>query len=298
MTETIIPLDHGDVHGVEPTAHAAELPTVGPQLIGSDTWLIPSIVASGPAEYLFVNSMLIRGRETVVVDTGAPLHRDHWYESITSLVDPEDIRWVFLSHDDGDHIGNMSHLLERAPNATVVTNFFSVERAGLEPDRALPIDRMVWLEPGESLDLPDRRLHLFRPPIFDGPTTRGLYDDRTGVMWAVDSFAALTVESAYHAGDVPPDLFAETFTQFNSMVSPWHAWLDPAVYARHVDEVESFGATTIASAHGPILSGPFVAGAFERVRAMAGAPIAQTPGPEVLDEMVAALTAVAATSAG
>jgi glyoxylase-like metal-dependent hydrolase (beta-lactamase superfamily II) len=24
---------------------------------------------------------------------------------VFSLVDPEDVRWIFLSHDDGDHIG-------------------------------------------------------------------------------------------------------------------------------------------------------------------------------------------------
>ena len=28
-----------------------------------------------------------------------------------------------------------------------------------------------------------------RPPIFDSPTTRGLFDPTTGVYWASDSFA-------------------------------------------------------------------------------------------------------------
>ena len=57
---------------------------------------------------------------------------------MSSIVDPADVRWVFLSHDDGDHLGNMRPLLDRAPNAKVVANFFSNERAALEPDRALP----------------------------------------------------------------------------------------------------------------------------------------------------------------
>jgi hypothetical protein len=33
-------------------------------------------------------------------------------------------------------------------------------------------------------------MRLVLPPIFDGPTTRGLFDERTGVLWGVDSFAA------------------------------------------------------------------------------------------------------------
>lgn len=77
-------------------------------------------------------------------------------------------------HDDGDHTGALLDVLERCPNATLVTNFFSVERLGLEKP-GLPLHRMRWLEPGDCLDAGDRTLHLFRPPIFDGPTTRGLY---------------------------------------------------------------------------------------------------------------------------
>ena len=262
-------------------------PVAEPQRIADDTWLIPNLVPAGPGTYLYVNSMVILAEEPVVVDTGAPLHREQWLDAVSSIVDPADVRWVFLSHDDGDHIGNMAPFLDRAPNATVVANFFSAERAALEPDRALPIERMVWLEEGTSFDAGDRRLHLFRPPIFDGPTTRGLYDERTGVMWAVDSFAAFTTGAVYHAADLPYEMYDETFRLINSMVSPWHQWLSADLYGRHVDKVEAIGATTIASAHGPVLSGPYLSGAFDRVRAMAGQPIVPGPGQELLDELLA-----------
>jgi len=273
---------------------APAAPVVQPQRIADDTWLIPNVVPAGPGVYLFVNSMVILAEQPVVVDTGAPLHRDEWLDAVSSIVDPVDVRWVFLSHDDGDHIGNMAPLLELAPNATVVTNFFSTERVALEPDRALPRDRMVWLNEGSSFDAGDRRMHLFKPPIFDGPTTRGLFDDRTGAMWAVDSFAALTTGAVYDAVDLPPDLYGETFQLLNSLVSPWHQWLSPETYGRHVDEIEAIGATTIASAHGPVLRGSSIADAFGRVRQMAGQPIVPGPGQEALDQLLAQAAAPAA----
>ncbi len=270
----------------EPTS-TPTMPVAEPQRIAEDTYLIPNLVPAEPGTFVFVNTMVILAEEPIVVDTGAPLHRERWLDAVSSIVDPADVRWVFLSHDDGDHLGNMRPLLDRAPNAKVVANFFSNERAALEPDRALPIERQVWLEEGTSFDAGDRRLHLFRPPVFDGPTTRGLYDERTGVMWAVDSFAALTVGAVYEAADLPSELYDETFSLFNSMISPWHQWLDPKRYARHVDAVEAIGASTIASAHGPVLRGPFIASAFDRVRAMAGQPIVPPPGQETLDALVA-----------
>ncbi len=281
----------------EPTATAPavpalpELPATEPYRIAPDTYLIPNLFPAEPGTFVPMNSLVILAEEPIVVDTGAPIFREQVMRNVSSVVDLDDVRWVFLSHDDGDHLGNMHAVLEQAPNAKVVANFFANERAALEPDRAIPLDRQVWLEAGQSFDAGDRRLHLFRPPVFDGPTTRGLYDERSGVMWAVDSFAALTTGAVHEASDLPSDLYDESFTVFNSMISPWHQWLSPDVYGRHVDSIEAIGATTVASAHGPVLRGSFIPGALDRVRALAGQPNVPVPGQETLDALLAAVLA-------
>lgn len=277
------------MHADTATVHTPAVPAVAPHRVAADTWLIPNLAATGPDTFLPVNSMVILGQEPIVVDTGAPIHTDSWFRQVFSLVDPEDIRWIYLSHDDGDHMGSLHRLLELAPNATLVVNFFITERLALE--KALPLDRMVWLGPGDHLDAGDRRLHLIVPPIFDGPATRALYDERTSVLWAVDSFAAMTPGAVHELGDLPEDLYGETFALLNSLVSPWHQWLDPVRYARHVATVEGLRPEAIASAHGPVLRGAGITDAFARVRAMAGQPIVQPPGQPLLDELVAAIVA-------
>jgi flavorubredoxin len=261
-----------------------DIPTTSPQRIAPDTWLIPNLAPAGDGLFLPVNSMVIRGREPVIVDTGAPIHRALWVEKAFSIVEPEDVRWIFLSHDDGDHTGALFDVLEHCPQATLVTNFFSVERLALEKP-ALPLERMRWLEPGDRLDVGDRVLQLFRPPIFDGPTTRGLFDPKTAAMWIVDTFACLTPGTldAAEMGDEP----LAQMSAMNSAVSPWHAWLDRATYGRHVDAVEALGARTVASAHGPVLRGAPLDDAFDRLRQLAGAPIIPTPGQELLDTLLA-----------
>jgi flavorubredoxin len=261
-----------------------DVPATRPHRIAPDTWLIPNLAPAGPGLYLPVNSMVIRGREPVIVDTGAPLHRARWLDKVFSVVEPEDVRWIFLSHDDGDHTGGLLDVLQRCPKATLVTNFFSVERLALEKP-ALPLDRMRWIEPGGRFDAGDRVLQLFRPPIFDGPTSRGLFDPKTSAMWIVDTFACLT-PGALDAEDVPADVLAQ-MPAMNSAVSPWHAWLDRASYGRHVDAIEAFGATTVASAHGPVLRGERLDDAFDGLRGLAGAPIIPTPGQELLDALLA-----------
>jgi flavorubredoxin len=268
-----------------------QAPDVMPHLVAPDTYLIPNLYQAGPDTFLPVNSMVMLGKEPIVVDTGAPIHTESWFRQVFSLVDPEDIRWIYLSHDDGDHTGSLHRLLELAPNATLVVNFFITERLALE--QALPLDRMIWLGPDDHLDAGDRRLHLMVPPIFDGPTTRALYDESTSVLWAVDSFAALAPGAVFDVADVPRDLYDETFAQLNSLISPWHQWLDPVKYARHVNRVEGLRPHAVASAHGPVLKGTAITDAFARVRAMAGQPIVQPPGQALLDELVAAVVAAA-----
>ena len=267
----------------------ASVPSTAPVPVAEGTFLIPNLAPAGPGQFLPVNSLLIRGEEPIIVDTGAPIHREPWLEKVFSLVDPEDVRWVFLSHDDGDHTGSLREVLAACPAATLVTNFFAVERLALEYE--LPLDRMIWREPTEGFVAGDRRLRMVLPPIFDGPATRGLYDERTGVLWAVDSFAAATTGAVHDVEELPRDLYDETFQLFNSMVSPWHQWLDPVRYDRHVDTVEGLKPRVVASAHGPLLRRGAIHDAFDRVRGLAGNARLMPPGQSLLDELLATVAA-------
>jgi len=161
---------------------------LAPTEIAPDTFLIHDHQGEGEAPVsVALNSMVIRAAEPVVVDTGMAEKRERYLDDVFSIVEPEDIRWVFISHDDVDHTGNLNALMPAAPKATVVVNWSMTERMG----RSLDVSpmRQRWVADGEGLDVGDRTLQAIRPPVFDSPTTRGLYDPVTGVYWASDSFA-------------------------------------------------------------------------------------------------------------
>ena len=107
--------------------------------------------------------------------------------------------------------------LTACPGARIVASFFMCERmAAAAP---LPLSRLRWLEPGESLDIGDRCLHAVLPPLLDSPTTRGVYDDSTGVLWAADCFASLAPGPVHFVEEIPVDLYRETFRALNSMAA-------------------------------------------------------------------------------
>jgi flavorubredoxin len=270
-----------------PAAPPAFWHPTDPYLVAEDTWVVgPLAHAPGAPFGVHVNSMVIRGREPVLVDTGPAAARDLWFDSALSLVDPEDVRWIFLSHEEPDHAGNLLELLDLCPQATVVTSWFALERlSALHP---VPLDRVRWLNDGESLDVGDRTLHLVQPPVYDAPTTRGLFDDRTGVYWAVDAFGVPVEGPMQDAADMPEHVWHDVVLQFSQMISPWHTLLDQRRFDAHVDRVRSLRPSVVTTAHGPALRGPRLDAAFELVRSLPQLPPVQLFGQAELDAILAA----------
>lgn len=112
-------------------------------------------------------------------------------------------------------------------------------------------------------------------------------------MWIVDSLACPVPsgDAVYDVRDVPRELVDEFLPLFTSMVSPWHQWLDPEVYRRHVDDVEALGLLTVASAHGPVMADDVIHEELDVIRNLAAKPIIPAPGQELLDELVAQILA-------
>jgi len=261
---------------------------VPPTQIAADTFVIHQVQpALGEPLFVYLNSMVIRGREPMIVDTGTPANREQWLSDVFSLVDPEDVRWVFLSHDDVDHSGNLDQVMTACPNAQLVCNWAMTERH--TNCFNFPLERCRWVMHDETFSIGDRTMMALRPPVFDSPTTRGLFDPTTGVYWAVDNFATPLPDPHMGIADLDPDFWQFGLTMFAfGAVSPWLAMLDHAKYGRYVDKVQGLPIKTIAACHTPVIEGRYIAEAFERVRAFPLVDPPQLPDQSILDQIIAA----------
>jgi flavorubredoxin len=243
--------------------------------------------ALGQPLFVYLNSMVILGKEPVIVDTGTPANRKQWLEDAFSLVDPKDVRWIFLSHDDVDHTGNLDEALTACTNATLVCNWAMIERHSNCFD--FPLERCRWVMTNESFDVGDRTLHALRPPVFDSPTTRGLFDPTTGVYWAVDTFATPLPDPHMAISDLDPDFWDHGLYLFAlGAVSPWLTMLDTEKYDRYVDTVQQLDIKTIAACHSPVIEGEYIERAFNRVRQLPTLDPPMLPDQSVLDQVIAA----------
>lgn len=236
-----------------------------------------------------MNAMVIRGAEPVVVDTGLPVNREQYLHDLFAIVEPEDVRWVFVSHDDVDHYGNLAAVMGACPNATLVASWFLCERLGGDQLEVPPF-RWRWVGDGETFDAGDRTLAVVRPPLYDSPTTRGLFDPTTRTYWASDCYATPVTQGTAFVADLDPDEWCEGFTAFQHWNSPWVSMVQAAAFASECARIESLQPTTIATCHGPTIEQSHVARAFELMRSVPDTAAPPQPGQPVLDQIIASTT--------
>ncbi|HEX6684047.1 MAG TPA: MBL fold metallo-hydrolase [Candidatus Limnocylindrales bacterium] len=239
--------------------------------------------------FLPVNAFVLRAREPVVVDTGLSLpgKPEEYMRRLAEVIDPADVRWIWLTHPDRDHTGALFRLLEAAPKARVVGMFatFGILSAEFE----VPMDRVYLLNPGQSLDVGDRTLTAFRPPLYDSPATIGFYDDRTGVCFSSDCFGS-PVASAELAGsgnvaEVASDDLLAGQLLWAGIDSPWVHQVDRAKYESTIEPLRVMDPSMILSTHLP----PAVGRTGEFVDMLAAAPRTEPfvgPDQRALEEML------------
>ena len=219
--------------------------------VAQDTYILPSsLTLPLPGlGYVPINSYLIKSREPILIDAGMAIEKEAWLKALESLIDPSELKWIWITHDDADHTGNLQDVLEMAPNAKIVTNVIGVAR--METAWPLHINQCYLMKQGESLDLGDRTLTAFRPPVFDSPATMGAYDDKTRTYISADAFGAFVPEPVQNADDIPQDALVQGFGMFNAANHPWIHLVDKSKFESVLNVIQEMNPQTILSCHLP-----------------------------------------------
>lgn len=196
-----------------------QTPVMSPaRRVAAETWQLGSWMPVPGLGVLPGNAFVIRARQPVLVDTGLAALREPFLAALRSVVDPAELRWVYLTHLDPDHVGNLAAVLELAPQARVVTTYLGMGKMGL---LGLPQERAYLLNPGQALDVGDRRLRAVLPPSFDAPETTGLFDERTQALFCADCFGAVQQAMVDDAAAADPGALRAGMKLWTSVDAPW-----------------------------------------------------------------------------
>ncbi len=235
-----------------------------------------------------INAFVIKGSEPVLVDTGAVFESEDFMPALRSVIDPADLKWIWLTHTDFDHIGSLHQLLAENPQLRVITTFLGVGTRSLSAP--LPMDRVNFVNPGERITVGDRTLSAVRPPAFDNPSTTGFYDDKSGAFFSSDCFGALLEAPPQDAADLSDKDLREGQVFWATLDSPWLHKVDSGTFAKELDGIRKMEPKMILSSHLPAARGDMT----ERLLAsLAAAPKAQPfvgPDQAALEQMLKEMT--------
>lgn len=208
-------------------------PSLSTHRVAEDTWQLGSYLPVGPESLLAVNSFFVDAEQPLLIDTGIAALETDYLEQLRRVCPLSSLRWIFLTHMDPDHVGNLAAVLEAAPQARVITNFLGAGKLSL-----LGFDSIEpeIVEAGAVVDLGDRELQVLRVPTYDAPETVGCFDSRSRALFTGDCFGALVPRPLQDAGDLPYEALLSGMHAWAKIDTPWLAGISaPDAMRQHAD---------------------------------------------------------------
>jgi flavorubredoxin len=238
-----------------------------------------------------INAFVLHGTEPVLVDTGAVVDAEDFITALGSVMDPADLKWIWLTHTDFDHIGTLHQLLAENSSLRVITSFLGVGIMSLSAP--LPLERVYLLNPGQKITVGDRTLTAIKPPAFDNPCTTGFHDDKSGALFSSDCFGALLQSVPHNAADLSDDDLRTGQIFWATVDSPWLHKTNSEMLAPELDVVRKMNPSMILSSHLPAAPGNMTERLLASLAAVPASERFVGPDQPALEQMLAQMTEAA-----
>lgn len=192
------------------------------------------------------NAYLIRGSEkTVLLDSVDPAMTD---VLMSRLEEIQKIDYIISHHAEQDHSGSIPAVMEKYGDAKVIT---SPKGKGMLFDLlAIPEEKFITVEDGETLSLGDKTLKFIYTPWVHWPETMSGYLVEDKILFSCDFFGSHIATTDLFATDemrvceAAKRYYAETMMPFRSVIQ------------KNLEKLKSYEIEMIAPSHGPVYHKP------------------------------------------
>jgi NADH oxidase (H2O-forming) len=190
------------------------------------------------------NSYFINAQKKTIVETAKEKFKDEYLDKVKSVVNPLEIEYIVCNHTEPDHSGSLRHLLQIAPQATVVGSgqalSYLSEMIG-KPFKSLKA------KDGDVLDLGNKKLKFIGAPNLHWPDSIYSYLEEDKLLFTCDSFGAHYCNEAMF-DDIVGD-YSEAFKYyFDVILKPFSKFM-----LKGIEKIRQLEIKAICTGHGPIL---------------------------------------------
>jgi len=190
------------------------------------------------------NSYFVNAEKKTVIETVKEKYWPEFKEKLLSLCDPSEIEYIVCNHTEPDHSGSLKHLLDIAPNATVVGSGQALTYLGEMMDRTF---KSMKVRDGDLIDLGDKKLRVIGAPNLHWPDSIYTYLEEDGLLFTCDSFGAHYADERMF--DDLIDDYSDAFDYyFDVILKPFSKFMLKAI-----EKIKTLPLEMICPGHGPIL---------------------------------------------
>lgn len=223
----------------------------------------------GQHVHLFISTFLVMGPEkSILIDTG---NVEHWAvisEHLDDILDGRPIDYLFPTHPEIAHAGNLARLMERHPDAVVVGDVRDYHV--YFPEYA---HRLKAVAVGDSISLGgDSRFVVLPAPIRDLPSTVWGYETSRQIMFVGDGLAyvhprpeATEFDVPVHRRgecglldrELPTDVTVDAAEFVTRAALPWSRYADASAIFDELDALlRAYPSAMVAPGHGNVITDP------------------------------------------
>ncbi len=200
------------------------------------------------------NAYFIEGSEkTALLDTVDPSMA---HELLSQLEGISRLDYVVSQHAEQDHSGTIPQVLEKFPDAKLITN---PKAKGMLMDLLqVPEEKFITVEDGERLSLGDKTLKFIYTPWVHWPETMSTYLEEDRILFSCDFFGShiattdLFVTDEGRVSEAAKRYFAEIMMPFRNLIR------------KDIEKLASYEIEIIAPSHGQIYPRPsFIIDAYK-----------------------------------
>ena len=192
------------------------------------------------------NAYLVQGSQKVaLIDTVDPTKTE---VLMTYLESVPVIDYVIANHAEQDHAGSIPQVLEKYPDANVVTT-----PKGQDLLAALLLireNRFITVSDGETLSLGDKTLEFIHAPWVHWPETMLTYLHEDKILFPCDLFGSHLATTDLYGAD-EGQVYEAAKRYFAEIMMPFRTSIE-----KHLEKLKSYKIDIIAPSHGPLYNKP------------------------------------------
>ena len=191
------------------------------------------------------NAYLIKGSEkTALIDTVDPSMEDDLIENLKGT----EIDYIIANHAEQDHSGALPRMLEKYPDAKIVTN--PKCKTMLMDLLHIPDDKFITVNDKETLSLGDKTLEFIYAPWVHWPETMLTYLKEDKILFTCDFLGShlatsdLFVTDESRVYEAAKRYYAEIMMPFRTTIR------------KNLEKIKDLEIDIIAPSHGPLYGNP------------------------------------------